>query len=324
MTGEVQSVTHSQKIINSFDEALKCLNELISTLISGPSNTGEDTIRVLRNHEYQILELEHIGVGFNQMEALDFLVRITQDEIDKITCGISRQLPGVRFDVSDTESVHFCQFTDWFRNRTSFVLIYPGQIFKRIRAAARTFRDFLTENEGADTNDEMFKNVEAFNSTPNWWDKPFRRQEWRMQDLRDGDGLGFIVELFFLSVKQLLKTSEESHSTRYYIAAAIATFRVITSDWREHKDSRGTRRLLLSMVVPYRSTIFDFAYPPEIVIAFLKLLGNILEGQTGEHIDDVAEQLDNATREVDIDPRHRECALAALQFVMMSARASSP
>ncbi len=53
------------------------------------------------------------------------------------------------------------------------------------------------------------------------------RQLWRLQDLRDGGGFGFSVELFFNVLADLLSmaSSWDTHSALY-----IGTFRSITSD----------------------------------------------------------------------------------------------
>ncbi|KAI0272802.1 hypothetical protein BGY98DRAFT_1179094 [Russula aff. rugulosa BPL654] len=109
-----------------------------------------------------------------------------------------------------------------------------------------------------------------------------QRQLWRLEDLHDGGGLGFTVELFFLSLSQLVSTSSsrESHSALY-----TGTFRAITSDWSKHKYSLGTQNLLLDIAMSRRWE-FDGQYPAYIVDEFLFLLGNIFEGQTGPHIDE--------------------------------------
>jgi hypothetical protein len=114
------------------------------------------------------------------------------------------------------------------------------------------------------------------------------RQVWHLQDLSDGGGLGFTIELFFLALRQLLSTSssKESHSAPY-----IGTFRTITSDWSKYKHILGTQKLLLDMVAPDRGIISSFDYPAYITDEYLVLLGNILEGETGPHIDDIAQQL---------------------------------
>src|SRR6266566_4121858 len=115
-----------------------------------------------------------------------------------------------------------------------------------------------------------------------------QRQLWRLQDLRDGDGLGFTVELFFLALSQLLSTSssKESHSALY-----TGTFRAITSDWSKHKDSAATQKLLLDIAMSRDE--FGWQYPAYIVDEFLLLLGNIFEGQTGPHIDNARQQFES-------------------------------
>jgi hypothetical protein len=45
------------------------------------------------------------------------------------------------------------------------------------------------------------------------------------------------------------------------------------------------------MVTPDRGIISSFDYPAYITNELLGLLGNILEGQTGLHIDDIVQQL---------------------------------
>ena len=113
-----------------------------------------------------------------------------------------------------------------------------------------------------------------------------QRQLWRLQDLHDGSGLVFTVELFFLALSQLLSTSlsKESHTALY-----TGTFRAFTSDWRKHKDSLGTQNLLLNIAMSHRRE-FDVHYPVYIVDKFLLLLRNIFEGQAGSHIDEASQE----------------------------------
>ena len=128
------------------------------------------------------------------------------------------------------------------------------------------------------------------------WPKTLLQQTlWRLQDLRDGDGLGFAVELFFAALKQLLSTSssQESYSTLYFGA-----FRVITSDWRRYrvKNSLGTQKLLLNAVASDEGFLRTFDYPDHITDELWKLLGDMLEGQTGPHIDSAVQQLTDYER----------------------------
>jgi hypothetical protein len=135
-----------------------------------------------------------------------------------------------------------------------------------------------------------------------------------MQDLSDGGGLGFTVELFFFALRQLLSTSssKESHSTLYR-----GTFRAITSDWSKYMDSLGTQRLLLNMVASSSGIMFRFDYPTYIIDEFLAFLGNILEGQTGPHIDDAVQRL------AAVQTHSRRHALSSKVLAVIRARASS-
>ena len=75
------------------------------------------------------------------------------------------------------------------------------------------------------------------------------------------------------------------------------------------------------MVEPYRGIFFIFDYPDYIVTKFLEFLGSILIGQTGDHINIVAEQLRSATRDA-YKPRHRELAEKALGVIPAQASSS--
>jgi hypothetical protein len=118
------------------------------------------------------------------------------------------------------------------------------------------------------------------------------RQLWRLLDLRDSGGFGFLVELFFLVLPQLLPMapSNDAHSVLY-----IGTLKAITSSWRAHKHSIGTQRVILNLICdianPDRGVITDRAYPEYITNELLVLLGNMVVGQSGSHIHDTMLEL---------------------------------
>ena len=115
-----------------------------------------------------------------------------------------------------------------------------------------------------------------------------QRQLWRLQDVRDGGGLGFAVELFLLALKQLLSTlpSQESYSALY-----IGTLKAITSDWSKYKHSVGTQKILLDAIAADHGFLCGFNYPEYITDELWDLLGNILEGQAGPHITSAVQHL---------------------------------
>ncbi|KAF8486853.1 hypothetical protein DFH94DRAFT_701142 [Russula ochroleuca] len=128
-----------------------------------------------------------------------------------------------------------------------------------------------------------------------FWPKiTLQRTLWSLQDFRDGGGLAFAVELFLLALKQLLATSPSQKS---YSALYIITFETITSDWRRYKHSPGTQKILLDAVVSDQGFLRTFNYPAYITDELWQLLGDMLEGQTGPHINSAVQQLTDLQRE---------------------------
>jgi Family of unknown function (DUF6535) len=322
--GPEQSPTRLEKIIETFNQASKCLKSFSGLPIAEGNET--EVKAILRRHESRILELEQIVAESAWFHLDEWSISSVEQSIDRITHGIiTRQLPGVKSDVSNTESIYFGQFVELFRHPHTMLFIFPWRNLRRIRSFTKTLREILEGEKDGDTFWESIKDLGEFLST---WsvkldhpDKLFRRQLWRLQDL-DGGGLGFTVELFFLALKRLLSTppSKESHSELY-----IGTFRAITARASDYRAPPGTQKLLLDMVVPYRGIIFDVDYPDKVVTEFLKFLGSILEEHTGDrHIDEVVEQLRNATRDA-MKPRHRALAteaLVALGFIQAGPSSS--
>ena len=313
--GLEQNSTRLERIIETFNQVSKCLEPFSGMPIWGGNETEERVKQILRRHESQIWELEQIDIDDVGFQLDDRSLRSVQQSIDQITHGIiTRQLPGIKTDLSDTESIS--QFVELFRDPHALLFVFALRNLNRIRIFAETLRKILEGQEDVDTFRKTMKDLREFLSLSTWSikqdqpDKLLRRQLCRLQDLSAG-GLGFTVELFFLALKQLLSTSSsnESHSELY-----IGTFRAITARGSDYSASPGTQKLLLDMVVPYRGIIFDFDYPDYIVTALLKFLRSILKGHTGGHIDNVVGQLTSATREA-IKPRHRLLSIKALGFI---------
>jgi hypothetical protein len=151
-----------------------------------------------------------------------------------------------------------------------------------------TLRNILEGQGDADAYKALLKSLGEFHRT-HWRGDEMERELWRLQDLADGGGLGFTVELFFLALDQLLSTSSSKES---HAALFTGTFRAITSDLSKAKDSLGTQKLLLDITVS-RDLEFDEHYPAYIVDEFLLLLGNIFEGQADPHIDEARQYIES-------------------------------
>jgi hypothetical protein len=265
------------------DNALTHLETLSRALPLVGNMNEEQAKESLHVHGSLISELERI-VSQDDDNA-DEWIRAVQCDVDRTTRGIIRQLPGIKFDDAGTEGVSLDQLKESYRDGHKIPFIFPSHILKRIRELTRTFRNIL---DGQVVNVSLKDLQEVIKLSVR--DNSLRRELWRLQDLNKGGGLGFTVELFFLALRQLLSTSssKESHS-----ALLIGTFQAIQPDWSEYKSPLGTQMLLLEWVVSDNGIIFHStdAYPDPIVDEFLKLLGNVLKGQRGAHIDDVVKEL---------------------------------
>jgi hypothetical protein len=112
--------------------------------------------------------------------------------------------------------------------------------------------------------------------------------------LRDGGGLGFTVELFFLALRQLSTAPSSPELKEVFY---IGTFEVITSGWENITDFSGTQRILLNLicdlVIKSRGVFSDFLYPEYIVDMLLELVGKLVDrhGNVHPQIHDAANEL---------------------------------
>ena len=150
--------------------------------------------------------------------------------------------------------VPFSLLVEHLRDPRKLQFIRPGQTLKSLCSVVPTLRIILKGQGDADAYKEMRKNLkELYLGMFNWHENELQRQLWRLQDLRDGRGFAFTVELFFLALKQLLLPTSSSNNSHF--ALYTGTFRAITSDWSKHKNSQGTRKLLLDVAL---SRGYDF------------------------------------------------------------------
>ena len=278
--GNNDALASAQKIDKTLLKARGCLFRLYDVLPKTEDLT-EEVIDIIRSHEYQISELEQIDIEANRLELLDDYIFIVQQSINAISHQTTSQTPGVH-DNLDQASIPFNRLLELSYDSRKLQFMQPMQTLKSMCSPATTLRNILEGQGDADAYKELLRILADFRFGSSWRGDEIQRQLWCLQDLRDGDGFGFTVELFFLAFSQLLSTSssKESHSALY-----VSTFWAITSDWSKHKDSLGTQKLLLGIAIS-RLEQFHFIYPAYIVDEFLLLLGNIFDGQTGPHIDD--------------------------------------
>jgi Family of unknown function (DUF6535) len=286
-TGNNDAFAAAEKVDKTLQKARGCLEGLYDVLCRAEDLTEEVT-EILRDHEHHISELEQINTEANHLEWVDMKISSMQYAINLMSHQITSQFPGV-LDDHNRALIPFSRLVELSRNPHKLQFIPPGQTLKSTCSPSLTLRIILGGQGDADAYKELLKNLNGLPFKFLGQRDEMQRQLWRLQDLGDGGGLGFTVELFFLALSQLLSTSssKESHSALY-----TGTFRAIASDWSKYKDSPGTQRLLLDIILSRREE-FEVHYPAYIVDEFLLLLSNVFEGQTGPHIDEAGRQFES-------------------------------
>ncbi|KAI9431456.1 hypothetical protein H4582DRAFT_1238610 [Lactarius indigo] len=209
--------------------------------------TWERAEEILLTYGQQISELERIKFEADEMADVDRQISVYQDAIDDATHKLTRQLPGVSFDerhrsetflISDTFNIPATA-----SSTVAPQLIFPGQQLQALARLGLQLREVLGgQIEGYDEVIESLKSIDKIPVSLRRPDGPMKRQLWRLQDVRDGGGLGFTVELFFLSLRRLLSISSLDESNSVF---CTGTFKVITSHWEESRQSPGTHCILL-------------------------------------------------------------------------------
>ncbi|KAH9168559.1 hypothetical protein EDB89DRAFT_1579284 [Lactarius sanguifluus] len=242
--------------------------------------------------------------GLNEMELIDTSLSEVNTIIRSVDYGLNVNLPGVSFDeFKETgliQPTRFFNLSDDGQQGFTPQFIFLHQRLRLLSSYAHTFRDILDEKTDV-VHDKVLGSLHTL------WDNANRgrsivhqrhlmeRQLWRLQDLRDSGGFGFSIELFFLVLPQLLSmaSSRDTQSALY-----IRTFKDIASDWRQHKGSIGTQRVILNLVcdiaIPFRGIFSNRQYPKYITDELLVLLQHMVEEQLGSHLNDAMSDLERS------------------------------
>jgi hypothetical protein len=313
----------AQRIEACLETAWKLVEEIRQAFEpSTQKRTKKQVEDILRNYEQQISELEHLKVEADSMEDVDWRISLCQDKMDEATFKLTRRLPGVSFDERrQSEPSLITNILNAQATGGSPVtpqLIFPGQQVQALARLGSKLREAL-DGQVADGHKEVLESLKSVDQVPVSLRRPnglMNRQLWRLQDLRDGGGLGYMIELFFLSLRQLLSipSLHESNSAFY-----IGTFKIITSHWKESKKSPGTQRILLNLVcdliIRDRGVFSGFSYPEPITATLLDMVSNILREFTGPdgHVRDAVSEIEDVDSLRCVDIRLRDSALVALQ-----------
>ena len=244
-TGNDEAPTVAQKMDEALRKAMWGLNRLYRALPETEVLT-EEVEEILRTHESEISELEQINREADSLQVaeVDSQICIQRNILSNYRPIIS-QFPGVLdydYVCNFSNLIPFGHLVELLDDTRKRQFICPRLTLKSMCSPATTLRNILEGQGDADSYKSLLRNLREFSFRFDWKGNEVQRQLWRMQDLRDGGGLGFTVELFFPSLDQLLSTSS---SKEFHSALYMGTFRAITSDWSKYKHSLGTQNLLL-------------------------------------------------------------------------------
>ena len=321
---DAAALNGAQKIDDYLRRAWEHVEELHRAFkFGGLNKTREEMRDFLGGLESPILELKRIENDADGIEDVDWRISLLQEAMDEATHKLTRRLPGVSFSelkqsgpIPVAEAFYFplpggTPITPQFT--------FPGQQLQGLFTLRRGLRDIVKDRD-PEKHDETVKSLESIDDIP----VPLRRlndlmtrQLWRLQDLRDGGGLGFTIELFFLALRQL---SSASLSLELKRVPYTGTFNVIKSGWEKSIDSSGTQQILLNLVcdlvIKGRGVFSDFTYPEYIVEELLDLVENMVESDeydaTQSHLNDALEELWNVNSRDCMDRSLRTKALKKL------------
>ena len=294
-----------------------------------PNGTESDIRQVLETHIESISELERIGFEAGGVEEVDWHFSFVSETVDETTHKLMQRLPGVFFNKPKPVMPNMISDVfDFLLVGTTPVppqLTLPGRQIQSLCTLGRKLRDII-EGKNTKSRDETLESLDSLRKIPaslRYINYPMKRQLWRLLDLRDGDGLGFTIELFFLAVRQL-ELSSASSLPELKKTFYTGTFRAITSGWVYSKDSVGTQNVLLDLlcdlVIRNRGAFSDFSYPPYIVGMLLDLVGKMVEGHNhngfhsdfNTYIDDIIQELEGVNSRNPMNNDLRDKALNAI------------
>ena len=307
------ALKNARRIDHYFETAKQfCLHGLRGAFRPSEVGTMEEQVKeaLARDHEADISLLERIALAADQVAKIDKEILKVDRPIHAFSGDLISAVRGVYFD--KFEQTKLVQPIEFFNPGEAlcflpqFIFLY--QRLQLLCSYSTKLRDIIAgQGNPSSAYQEMLDSLKTL-----WGeaDKPLHRdwsgvrrqhlmerQLWRLQDWRDGGGFGFWVEMFFLAARQLilLPLSPENH-----FSLLVGTLKAITSDWKQHKNSIGTQRVILNLIcdmaIINRGLVSNFVYPRCITDKLLVLLENMVEGQSGSHIDEAMKELENAIK----------------------------
>ena len=255
----------------------------------GDHLTQERISEILLQNESELTPVLDQIASMERLE-IDASLSKIQKQIDEVTHDLILQLPGVAFDdVKGPTTIQ--QILGLLAKPVRPQLIYFSKLLRGLCG--------VNQELSSHTHQDIVKTLQSMEKiSPSLsQSRLMERQLWRLQDLTDG-AFGFSLELYFLSIGQLLSTfSSESPLREIHKTVLVNTFKAITSgsDWQLLEWSIGTRQVILDLIcdiaVSDRGIISNYRYPDYIKMELLDLLGRMVRRLANMNIEDVVTEL---------------------------------
>ena len=249
-------------------------------------------------------ELTAILKQVENMEQLEMDTSLSELElrINKVTHDLIQKLPGVEFD-DFTRSTTVEQTLALVAGPVRPQLIYLSRLLRRLCGINQEWR-----NQGPEEMDRTRRLIKAIPSSL-FQSHLMERQLWRLLDISNG-ALGFTLELYFLSIRQLLSTFSSPPGGIHEIVF-VRAFEAIMFGWQTFTISDGTRQIILNLVCDIafrdRGIFSNFKYPDYITKKLLDLLRQMIGRQTDASFEDARREMNREDLTV-FDPQFRSTA----------------
>ncbi|KAI0258989.1 hypothetical protein BC834DRAFT_847022 [Gloeopeniophorella convolvens] len=290
-----QAVIHAQRIdghLNTVWRLLRSLDEALAGI--SPNSTGAQLTELLHSQETVFRELGACQTeGERLRRVLGKSVSSYTDALTEASDGLFPQLPfGHKIPISPSAPLGKLLDSHPAGKNAVFTskLVSPGGMICILCTLGPKFQKLLQDKNIHDlraATSELRDLIEQLDPVM----KNARLVEqlaWRFCDVRDGNALGYIIEIFFMQIANL-----SNHVNRTLMSAElhrqiyINTFRAITLDWRHHDKRLETQHLILNVL---------WLCPEYLIGEFIAFTGEYFAGESGPHIDAIVDELGRARR----------------------------
>ena len=294
------ALKNARKIDEQLTKAWNCVESLREEFNRlEKDRSGEEVEKILRKYKSDLGDIQSEA---DAMKLVDMRTSYLQSKIDEVTHNLTRRLPGVVVD-DPTGPTPIAEIFDFLADPVRPQLLYLSQRLLGLCTLSQT-----RCSKGYRETTRIMKAIEEIPFYLRAEDgrimerRLMERQLWRLQDLSIGGAFGFTLELYLISLREIL-SAFTSQPRDAYITFYVGTFRAITSDWEQFRHSLGTLQIVLNLVcdiaVQDRGIISDYAYPDYITKELLDLLGKMVEGLDQSSYIDAIDAAHNELRDVE-------------------------